>query len=258
MFVIAWLLIPAPTANAASAAADSWQRPLDGPVLRGFALAQDHFAPGQHRGVDLGAPVGTAVRAACGGRVTFAGRVPGGGRTVSVRCGALIATYQHLLAVTVRRDRVLAPGTTLGTVGRSGQPRTQRPHLHLGAREAVNGHYVDPLSLFGDGPRTLPPLPVGRGRMRRPLPLGPAPAQPLVQPDAHRALVQPGDRPVRGPWPVRAPAPAAATATMPWVVWIGLLCVGLGLPLGGLAGVRRRRRRRAYAPLAPTAAPDGL
>ena len=240
VLVIALLLIPTATANAARAAADGWQRPVDGPVLRAFALAKDRFARGQHRGIDLGAPLGSAVRAACGGPVTFAGRVPGGGRTVSVRCGPLIATYQHLDALTVRRRQVLAPGTSLGTVGRSGRPRTRDPHVHLGAREAVTGRYVDPLSLLGDGPRTLPPLPAGRGRARRPLPLGPAPSQPLSEPEA---------RPVRAPLRARAPAHAAPVAATPWVVWVGLLCIGLALPLGGLVTVRRRSATRAAARL---------
>jgi hypothetical protein len=32
---------------------------------------------------------------------------------------------------------------------------------------------------------------------------------------------------------------------MPWLVWLGLALVGLGLPLGGLVQVRARRRRTA-------------
>ncbi|MGI8730839.1 MAG: M23 family metallopeptidase, partial [Solirubrobacteraceae bacterium] len=81
-------------ALAPSAHARGWIRPVDGPLLRAFSVGPDRFAAGQHRGVDLGAPAGERVAAACGGRVSFAGRVPRGGRTVSVRCGPLIATYQ--------------------------------------------------------------------------------------------------------------------------------------------------------------------
>jgi hypothetical protein len=252
VFVIAFLSIPTVTANGAVAGgARGWQRPVEGPVLRAFGLAQDRFARGQHRGIDLGAPLGTAILVACGGRVTFAGGVPGGGRTVSVRCGPLIATYQHLGALTVRAGQVLAPGTPLGTVGRSGHPRTRRPHVHLGARETATGRYVDPLSLLGDRPRTLPPLPAGRGQGRRPAPLGPAPARPLAQPDARRVRAP---LPIGAPLSVRAPVHAAPVAATPWVVWLGLLCIGLGLPLGGLVSARRRRRRRSgQAPVARTA-----
>ncbi|MGI9100539.1 MAG: murein hydrolase activator EnvC family protein, partial [Solirubrobacteraceae bacterium] len=152
--------------------AGSWKRPVEGPVLRPFTLSADRFAPGQHRGIDLGAPLGAAVRAACGGRVRFVGRVPGGGRTVSVGCGPLVATYQHLGDDAVRRGQLLVTGATVGTVGRSGRPRGPRPHLHLGAREAASGRYVDPLTLLGLAPRAPPPF---QSAPRRPVPLGPAP-----------------------------------------------------------------------------------
>jgi len=234
--VLGLSLLLAPAANAA--AAERWQRPVGGSVLRAFSLAADHFAPGQHRGVDLGAPLGAAVRAACGGRVTFAGRVPRGGRTVSVRCGRLIATYQHLGALIVRRGQTLAPGSPIGSVGRSGAPRSHRSHLHLGAREAVTGRYVDPLTLIGDAPRTMPPLPLARRGARRPLPLGPAPSRPLARPAPRRV-------------PASAPArPAPAGVPTPVAVWVGLLCVGLGLPLGGLI-TWRRTHAATPAPPAP-------
>jgi murein DD-endopeptidase MepM/ murein hydrolase activator NlpD len=131
-------------ALAASAAhAGSWQRPVDGPLLRAFELGADPYARGQHRGVDLGAPPGSPVRGACAGRVSFAGRVPGGGRTVSVRCGELVATYQQLGRIAVRVGQRSLTGARVGVVGRSSDPRTRRPHLHLGAREAASGRYVD-------------------------------------------------------------------------------------------------------------------
>jgi len=85
--LVVFLLAPA------TAQARSWLRPLDGTVLRTFALGADPYARGAHRGVDLAGAVGSIVRSACAGTVTFAGRVPRGGRTVSVRCGDLLATY---------------------------------------------------------------------------------------------------------------------------------------------------------------------
>jgi murein DD-endopeptidase MepM/ murein hydrolase activator NlpD len=216
-----------PTARAAP-----WQAPVRGPVVRAFALSADRFARGQHRGVDVAAPLGSPVRAACGGRVRFAGRVPGGGRTVSVACGRLFATYQHLDAIAVRRGQVLAPGMTLGRVGRSGRPRAPQPHVHLGAREAASGRYVDPLTLLGPVPRMAPPVmpmplrrvplgPAPRSRPGRPAPV--APLAPLV--------------------PVAAPR-GAPVGEPPLVVWAGLALFGLGLPLGGLASLRWRRRSR--------------
>jgi murein DD-endopeptidase MepM/ murein hydrolase activator NlpD len=218
---------------AASVAGGAWERPLDGPVLRPFAVGPDRFAAGQHRGVDLGAPPGTRVLAACGGRVTFAGRVPRGGRTVSVRCGSLVATYQHLGAAAVRRGQIVVPGARIGTVGRA-RPHS---HVHLGARDPATGAYIDPLGLFGGAPRVAPPPVAVR---RRPLPLGPAPG--ARRPLAPRSAL-PTARPAAVP-------PRAGANSLPWPVWIGLALFGLGLPLGGAVTVRRRRRAPAPVPQA--------
>jgi len=58
----------------------AWAWPVDGPVLRPFLFDHGHpYASGQHRGVDLGAPTGSAVLAPTEGVVSFAGTVPAGG-----------------------------------------------------------------------------------------------------------------------------------------------------------------------------------
>lgn len=256
-FVIA---VVASVASPPLAIAGTWHSPVQGPVLRLFSVGPDRFAPGQHRGVDLGAPRGAQVGAACGGRVSFAGRVPRGGRTVSVRCGHLIATYQQLGAVTVRRGQAIAAGDRIGTVG-SARPR---PHIHLGARRAATGAYVDPLALLAGAPRATPPplpsarrpLPPGASRPRRPVPVTPTPAR--TRAPARRPLPA-GPTPARRPL-IAAPAPSGAQTApstppagverLPWAVWLGLALFGLGLPLGGLVRVRTRRR------LAPASLPQ--
>jgi murein DD-endopeptidase MepM/ murein hydrolase activator NlpD len=234
-FVVIAVLLAPPAASAST-----WRRPVEGTVLRPFVVVPDRFAPGSHRGVDLDAPVGTPVRAACGGRASFVGRVPGGGLTLSVRCGSLVSTYQHLGGAVVRHGGVVLRGAVVGVVGRSGAPRSRTPHLHLGAREAVSGRYVDPMSLIGDAPPAIPPL-APRAPSARPLPLGPAPAQRAMRPRAARY-----SRPLAVP---AAPVPARG---VPLTVWAGLACVAVGLPFGGFVTVRRRRRR-ALAHAAQTA-----
>jgi murein DD-endopeptidase MepM/ murein hydrolase activator NlpD len=240
--------------GAPAARAVAWQRPVHGPVLRAFALGADPYARGQHRGVDLGAPPGSPVRSACAGRVSFAGRVPRGGRTVSIRCGEIVATYGQLGSIAVRRGQDLAPTATLGAVGRSGDPRDRRPHVHLGAREAATGRYIDPLTLLRGGHPALPllPPPAARARPRPGVPLGPAP-QPVPSRELPRPL-RPAPAPATQGSDARDPsAPAAAPASrrVPWTVWVGLVWVGLALPFTGF--VRMRRRRRAAAPLTRTA-----
>src|SRR3954452_14278741 len=65
-----------------------WLRPVPGDISRAFSVTRAApFMSEAHRGVDLAAPPGTAVRAACRGVVIHAGPVAGTASVVSVRCG---------------------------------------------------------------------------------------------------------------------------------------------------------------------------
>ncbi len=149
----------APVVDAAARA--RWLWPVHGAVVGRFAVTADRFAAGQRRGIDIAATPGAAVRAACGGRVLFAGVVPEAGRTVTVACGPLNATYLHLESVAVHRGSRVVPGAPLGAVGPSGR-------LRLGARvRARNFGYVDPLTLLGADPPGSPPAVGPRGPLGR-------------------------------------------------------------------------------------------
>lgn len=205
----------------------AWRHPVGGRVTRPFALSPDRFAAGQHRGIDLASPPGAAVRAACGGRVHFAGRVPGGGRTLSVRCGRFLATYQHLAAITVGRGDAVFAGERVARAG---------GELHLGARVAATGDYVDPRTLFGAPPRDLPPLGrAPRGRLPRRVPPRPAPAPAPV--------TAPAPAPVLAPAPQALRSPEPDGRAVPWPVWLGVAALAPAIGAGGL--VRRRSGRRS-------------
>ncbi len=189
-------------------AAAAWAPPVGGGVDRPFAF--DEAAPyvaGAHRGIDLAARPGEAVRAPCAGRVSFAGRVPGHGRGVTVRCGRLAATLLDLGRVRVRPGRHVGRGRPVGSAG----GRT----VHLGARRAADRHgYLDPARLLA-------------------APGGPA-GVPAVVP-------RPRPRPPHRTWrPARAPAP-----TVPAAAYAGLALLAAGMPVGAI--VRRRRRGRSIA-----------
>jgi len=258
-----------------AAAAWSWPvQPSD--VLRGFRVDPDRFAAGQHRGADLAAPLGAPVHAACGGRVRFAGWVGDAGLVVTVACDRHLATYAHLGALRVRRGAVVARGAPLGTVGRTGRPRGPA-HLHLSARVAATGTYVDPLALLRPPapppPVATPPAPAGRparpGPARRPPRLGPAlpparapsPTLARVPPPARTSAptVAAGRRTTPAPAPPprasdpaarRAPEPAPAAQgpePVPPLAWIGLAAVLAAIPVGALATRAARRHRAAGA-----------
>jgi len=255
VLLAAGLVLPAP-----AAAAERWQWPLEPHLLRPFHTVADRFARGQHRGIDLGASVGTPVRSACPGVVRFAGTVGSAGRTVSVACGPLVATYLHLDTLAVRAGRSVSAGAPLGAVGRSGSPRDLRPHVHLGARVAATGRYVDPLGLMRGARRATPPPGLVPAPRRAPPPLAPprlrpqpAPlrARPRVGAPAPVSQPRPGRPRVPAPPPLRAPglvplpvgASTAATpaSATPVLAWFGLALLAVATPLGALA--RRRRRR---------------
>ncbi|MDX6398536.1 MAG: hypothetical protein QOJ43_1944, partial [Gaiellaceae bacterium] len=193
-------LLPAAVLAAlvAAPAAPAWTWPVQGPVLRPFLLGPDAYAGGQHRGVDVGAPVGASVVAPAAGLVSFVGSVPGGGRALTIQTADGYAiTLLQFGAVVVARGTELAEGAVAGTVGESADDVTTAPHVHLGVRVASepNG-YVDPLSLL---PHPAPAPPAG----------APAPAAPAPPPVAAPASVAPGAS--------DAPAPAVAANGAPLV-----------------------------------------
>jgi murein DD-endopeptidase MepM/ murein hydrolase activator NlpD len=221
----------APLAVPCSALAKRWLRPVSGEVARSFSYARAApFVRGAHRGVDLAAPPGTAVRAACAGRVVHAGPVPGSDEVVSMRCGARRVSYLPLATVAVRAGATIKARTALGTVapGHGG--------LHLGVRrESDRFGYEDPMTLLPRPERPFTPAP-------RVKPPGAAP---------RRARPRPAPRPST---PRAAPRPAIPSAlawsTAPWPVWAGLALLLLGAAGSGTIAVRRRRVARARAPLA--------
>lgn len=119
--------------------------PVAGPVVRGFEAPAGPYGPG-HRGVDLGAPAGTAVAAPAAGRVSFAGPVAG-----SLWVSLLVAPGV-VLAVGPLLDAAVATGEGVRAGARVG--RLAAGHggaVHLSLR--VDGGYVDPLPWLVDRPR---------------------------------------------------------------------------------------------------------
>ena len=88
-------------------AAPSWGWPLAGPpaVTRPFAPGPTPYSPG-HRGADLSARPGAAVRSAGAGVVAYTGRLAGRGVVVVVH-GPLRTTYEPVEASVVVGDPVL-------------------------------------------------------------------------------------------------------------------------------------------------------
>jgi hypothetical protein len=210
-FVVAGLLLFAPLLEPppAEAAVRHWALPVHGAPTKRFHLGPNPFLRGQHRGVDFAAR--GPVRAACSGRVVFAGRVARAG-TVSVRCGRWRVSYAPLVRVAVREGERVGAGARLGRSAGG---------IHFGVRrEGRRFGYVDPLPFFAAARAPVPPVAV-----RSP----PSPPRPRAEP-THL-------EPSLAPWPVWLGLTLLLT---------GLLGAGrLRLPLRPQATAAQRASRRA-------------
>ena len=168
----------------------AWTWPVDGPVLRQFDLGDDPYAGGQHRGIDIRAADGGRVNSPAAGAVSFAGTVPGGGRTLTIETSdGYAVTLLHLGTLDVERGAEVAEGAAVATVGSSGELEHAEPYVHLGIRLAADPNgYLDPL-LF------LPPRPAADVD---PVPeIGPAPAAAPAQAAERAAHAHRSPRPAR-------------------------------------------------------------
>lgn len=138
--------------GSAPAAAVVLDPPVAGPVVAAFD-APTRYGPG-HRGVDLGAPLGTPVRASAQGTVTFAGWVVGAA-WVTVDHGAVRTTVGPLAGIEVQPGQSVARGEVVGTSGRA----HGIPAVHWSLRRG--DIYLDPLAV-GRGVATLLPDQPGR------------------------------------------------------------------------------------------------
>lgn len=139
-----------------------WSWPLSPAprVARLFERPRTAWGAG-HRGVDLDATAGQAVRAAAGGRITHVG-VVAGRPTVTVTHRSGVRTTYEPVAPAVAIGDVVPAGAVLGTVAAAGSHCEQQPSggqatcLHFGALRGRT--YVDPLALLLGGPVVLLPM----------------------------------------------------------------------------------------------------
>lgn len=98
-----------------------------------------------HKGLDIGVPMGSDVAAADGGKVVEAGWNGGYGNYVEIDHGNGRRTvYGHLDSYHVLRGDVVSKGDIIAQSGSTGN--STGPHLHFGVKE--NNKFVDPMMYF--------------------------------------------------------------------------------------------------------------
>jgi murein DD-endopeptidase MepM/ murein hydrolase activator NlpD len=96
-----------------------------------------------HTGIDIGAPSGSAIRAAKGGTVISAGYNGGYGLAVVIdHGGGLTTLYGHCSSISVGDGASVSQGQTIGAVGCTGS--CTGPHLHFETR--VGGTPQNPMN----------------------------------------------------------------------------------------------------------------
>lgn len=125
----------------------------EGRFWRGFGRQMRRSGPkarrrsrARHEGVDIGAHVGTPIRAVADGIVAYSNNeVRGYGNLIMVvHADASVTFYAHCQAAYVFPGQRVTTGQVIGEVGQTGLARG--PHLHFEYR--VNGRPRDPMKRF--------------------------------------------------------------------------------------------------------------
>lgn len=125
--------------------------PVRGPVNSDFGQRRSPWAPNSefHSGIDIGAPIGTPVRAPAPGVVAFAGPHAEFGITLIIDHGNdTRSLYGHLSKLHVALDQQVKRGETVALTGNTG--RSSGPHLHYEIQ--VKSQPVNPHSYIWEDP----------------------------------------------------------------------------------------------------------
>jgi len=192
--------------------------PVDGVIEARFQAPEVTWGPG-HRGIDLAATPGTAIRAAGAGTVTFAGLVAGIGAVTIDHGNGIETTYSIADDISVSAGQEVAQGTWIGRVSAAHPGRSSGLHFAV----KVEGVYVDPED-------HLAPVNVSRAIHLAPLTWEPPPELAYF------------DVPDGGPDDDCARAPALEHSTTPPNDNVAVAVAGIGSrTAGGVAAVMYER-----------------
>ncbi len=129
--------------------------PLSGPMDRyyvtsAYGYRKDPYTKRRafHKGIDLGAPWGTEIKATAAGKVSFVGKYGSYGKSVFLDHGYGIETrYAHLSKIFVDEGQILSLGESIGKIGNTG--RSTGKHLHYEIK--INKKSMNPRPFLKEG-----------------------------------------------------------------------------------------------------------
>lgn len=112
-------------------------KPVQGEITSGFGYRRNPFISTLrhfHKGIDIGAEMGTPILSARDGLVIFSGRMEGFGNCIFIRHQeGYITVYGHNKVNYVKVGDIVRQGQVIGEVGRTGF--ATGPHLHFEVRK---------------------------------------------------------------------------------------------------------------------------
>ena len=118
--------------------------PVSGPVTSPYGPRWGTF----HKGIDIGAGMGTPIAAAGSGTIFYSGQMDGYGNVILLDHGnGIVTLYAHQSQLIATKGQYVNAGATIGLVGSTGN--STGPHLHFEVRTGSNGMAVDPMGYLG-------------------------------------------------------------------------------------------------------------
>jgi murein DD-endopeptidase MepM/ murein hydrolase activator NlpD len=124
-----------PKISARSSSKFSW--PLRGKILSGYGPKKGGLV---NDGINIGASIGTTVKAAENGVVAYAGNeVKGMGNLIIIQhSDGWMTVYAHLDSMSVKRGTKVSVGQVIGRVGKTG--KVDKPQLHFEIRKGTKSY----------------------------------------------------------------------------------------------------------------------
>lgn len=141
--------------NSSSSSGFVWPVPSSTRITSDYGLRGDPFGNSSssefHKGIDIGAPVGTPIVAVADGVVAWSRYSNTAGNWVVINHGDnLISVYMHMSYYVVSSGEYVEAGQVIGYVGLTGS--TSGPHLHFGMGSYYGSwppNYVNPHNYLG-------------------------------------------------------------------------------------------------------------